>query len=262
MSNPLNIVVCAKQVFFSGDLKLVNGKISEKGVDFETNEWDKYAIEEALLLKEKHGGTVTVVTIGPDRTERVLREALALGVDDVVRIWDEAFNGSDSFAVARILASYIRTLDFDLVLTGAQDGEDGYGVVGPTLGGVLGFSWVTLVTGLTVNQSTALVSRELEDNMAEQLEVDLPAVLTIQTGINTLRYPSLGRIRRAMKRNIKVLDLERIGLQASDVGLTGSRSKIEKISIPEISLSSLILEGKPIEAVDKLVQVLQTKGIL
>jgi len=261
--NGLNIVVCVKQVLFAGELEIDSeGKVSERGVAFETNEWDKYAVEEALLLREKHGGRVTAVTLGPERADKVLRECLALGVDDVERLWHEAFEGSDGYTVACILAAAIKPKKPDLVLTGAQDDDGGLAMVGPMLAQQIGFPCVTLVTRIEADEKVLRVRRELEDNLEEQLEVDLPAVLAVQTGINQPRYPSLARIRRAMKREIGLKGVGDIGLEANQVGAVGSPTTVAGISLSEVSISAEILEGTPDEAVDQLIRALQEKGVV
>ena len=217
----MDIVVCVKRVPDTSEAEVAitkdERKIEEGDLVFDINEWDKYAVEEAVLLKEKLGGSVTVVTMGPEEAEDTLRRCFATGADDAIRLTDEAFEGSDAVAIARILYQAIKDMEFDLVLTGAQASDDGYGQVGPTIAEFLGIPHATLVTNIEIINGKAKVRRELEGGLEEVVEVQLPAVFTIQTGINEPRYVSIMGVRKAAKKEIKILGLKELGLKEEEV---------------------------------------------
>ena len=261
----MDIVVCVKRVPDTSEAEVVIAKdgrrIEERDLVFDINEWDKYAVEEAVRLKEELGGSVTAVTMGPEEAEDTLRRCLATGADNAIRLMDKAFEDSDAATTARILYHVIKDLKFDLVLTGYQASDDGYGEVGPTLAEFLGIPHVTLVIHIEIMNGKAKVHRELEEGMEEVIEVQLPAVFTIQTGINEPRYVSMMGIRKASQKEIKTLDLQSLGLKEEEVGESGSGTKIEKLFPPPVTKETQILEGSPAEMATKLAQILKDKGV-
>ena len=260
----MNIIVCIKRVPETADADVIidkSGKDIEKsGLVFDLNEWDTYAIEEAILLKEKTGGTVTVISMGGEESNESLRKCLAMGADDAVRLTDPAFGGSDGFATAKVLAEAIRKIPYDLVFTGVQAEDDGYGQVGVALAEILGIPHVSLVNSLEVQDKKVQVHRELEGGLEEVLEVDLPAVLTIQTGINQPRYVSIMGIRKVAKKEIKTFGVSDLNLKAEEVGLSGSYTQLEKIFLPSVGEGAQMLEGKPEEIASKIFDILKDKG--
>ena len=162
----MDIVVCVKRVPDTSEAEVVIAKegktIEERDLVFDINEWDRYAVEEAVQLKEQYGGSVTVVTVGPEEADDTLRRCFATGADRAIRLTDGAFQGSDAATIARILHQVIRDLKFDLVLTGAQASDDGYGQVGPTVAELLQIPHATLVTHIDIIDGQARVQRELE----------------------------------------------------------------------------------------------------
>jgi electron transfer flavoprotein beta subunit len=260
----MNIVVCIKRVPETADADVIidkSGKDIEKsGLVFDLNEWDTYAIEEAILLKEKMGGTVTVISMGGEESNESLRKCLAMGADDAIRLTDPAFSGSDGFATARVLAETIRKIPYNLVFTGVQAEDDGYGQVGVALAEILGVPHVSLVTSLEVQEKMMKAYRELEGGLEEVVEVDLPAVVTIQTGINQPRYVSIMGIRKVAKKEIKAFGVSDLNLKAEEVGLSGSYIKLEKIFLPPVGEGAQILEGKPEEIASKVFNILKDKG--
>lgn len=264
----MDIVVCVKHVPDTSEVEVTidsSGRdIKKEGLPFDINEWDNYALEEALLLKEKYGGTVTVITVGSEKSNETLRKCLAKGADDAIRVYEEAVKGSDGYTIAKILCNTIKTqnLKFDLILTGAQAGDDGYAQVGVALAKLLNVQHASLVKKVEVKNGWVKVNRELEGGLEEVVELKLPAVLTIQTGINEPRYVSIAGIRRAAKKEIKVLGLADIGLKKEDVGEEGSPTKIEKLFIPEITKKVEILSGDLSEVTAKLTSVLKEKGVI
>jgi len=260
----MNIIVCIKRVPETADADVIidkSGKDIEKsGLVFDLNEWDTYAIEEAILLKEKTGGTVTVISMGGEESNESLRKCLAMGADDAIRLTDPAFGGSDGFATAKALAETIRKIPYDLIFTGVQAEDDGYGQVGVALAEILGIPHASLVNSLEVQEKKMKVHRELEGGLEEVVEVDLPAVFTIQTGINQPRYVSIMGIRKVAKKEIKTFGISELNLKADEVGLSGSHLQLEKIFLPPVGEGAQILEGKPEEIASKVFDILKDKG--
>lgn len=262
----MDIIVCVKYVpeMAEADIKIdsIKKSIEKEGLVLDINEWDDYALEEAALLKENFGGTVTVITVGSEDANNILRKCLARGTDNAIRITDPKLEGSDGYGIAKILSKVIKDLTYDLIFTGAQAGDDGYAVVGPALAELLEIPHATLVKKIELKDEIARVKRELEGGLEEIVEVKLPAVLTIQTGINEPRYVSLTGIRKAMKKEIKVLGLADIGLSENDVGEAGSWIKIEKIYVPPVEKQAEFLEGSPEEVATKIAEILKAKGLI
>lgn len=262
----MEVVVCVKRVPDTSEAEVTIAEdersIKEDRLPFDINEADNYATEEAILLKEKHGGSVTVVTVGKEDSKEQLRACLAKGADRAIRLDDEKFAGSDGYAISKILHSAIKDLKFDLVLCGCVADDDGYGQVGVQLAQLLGVRHACLVTRVEVEDGKARVHRELEGGLDEVLDVELPAVLAIQTGINEPRYASFKGIREAMKKEIKVLGLADIGLKPEDVGEPGSRIKLEKLFIPPVGERAEMLEGTPEETSGRLAKILKEKGLI
>jgi electron transfer flavoprotein beta subunit len=259
----MDVIVCIKRVPEVAEVDLQvdpTGKgIKEGDLVFSLNDWDNYAVEEAVRIKEKHGGTVTAITVGPEESEDVLRRALALGADEAVRVTDQKMHGSDGYAIAKILAAVIKDMPYDVILTGVQADDDGYGQVGATLAELLGIPHATLVTAMEIGEKRAKVHRELEGGMEEALECALPALFTIQSGINEPRYVSIMGIRKVAKKEIKVLDLTTAGLSPEDVGTVGSMSLIERIFPPPVGEGAEMLTGSP-DAVATTVTDIFVKG--
>jgi len=262
----MDVIVCVKHVpeTAEADIKVDNtGKAIEKnGLVFDINEWDDYALEEAVRLKEKFGGTVTAITIGSEDAESTLRKCLARGADKAIRLTDPKFEGSDGYAIAKILFKVIKDFPFNLILTGAQADDDGYAVVGAILAGLLGIPHATMVKKIESNGEVAKLNRELEGGLEEIVEVKLPAVLAIQTGINEPRYVSIMGTRKAMQKEIKVIGLAELGLSENEVGEAGSWIKIEKMYAPPIEKQAEFLKGSPEEIASKIAEILKARGLI
>jgi len=183
-----------------------------------------------------------------------------MGADDAIRLTDPAFDGSDGFVTAKILAEAIRKIPHDLILTGTQAEDDGYGQVGVVLAELLGIPHAALVNRLEVQDKKVKVHRELEGGLEEVYQIDLPAVLTIQTGINEPRYVSIMGIRKVAKKEIKTLGASDLNLKAEEVGLSGSDIQLEKIFLPPVGEGAEMLEGKPEEIASKVFDILKDKG--
>ena len=260
------IIVCVKRVPETAEADVViddSGKgIVDRDLAYVINEWDNYAVEEAIRIKEEFGGSVTVLTMGPEESDEVLRRCLAMGADSGIRLTDEAFDGSDARATAAVLHATIKDLNFDLVFAGVQAGDDGWGQVGGMLAEMLDVQHATLVTNIEIADKTAKIRRELEGGLEESLEIGLPAVLTIQTGINEPRYVSIMGIRKARNKEIRELHLEDTGLAKDNVGTAGSFVTTEGLSLPVSDKQAEILEGSPEEASEKLAEILKKGGVI
>lgn len=262
----MDVVVCVKHVPETAEAELKidsSGKNVEKtGLVYDINEWDDYALEEAVRIREKQSGTVTAVTIGGDDSDSTLRKCLARGADKAIRLTDPKFEGSDGFAVAKILHSVLKTLHYDLVLVGMQAGDDGNAAVGPILAQMLGVPHATMVKKLELGAGSAKVNRELEGGLEEQLEVKLPALFSIQTGINEPRYVSIMGIRKAMQKEIKVMTLADTGLAEADVGVAGSWLTVDRLYVPPVEKQAEFLKGTPDEMAVRVAEILKAKGLI
>lgn len=262
----MNVIVCVKHVPETAEAELkidASGKAIEKtGLVYDINEWDDYALEEAVRIKEKQGGTVTAITIGGEDSDSTLRKCLARGADKAIRLTDPKFEGSDSYVIAKILHGAIKGLPFDMILTGMQAGDDGNAMVGPILAEMLKIPHATMVKKMELGTGTAKVNRELEGGLEEQVEVKLPALFSVQTGINEPRYVSIMGIRKAMQKEIKLMALTDTGLTESDVGPAGSWSKIERMYVPPVEKQAEFLKGSPEEVATRIANILKSKGLI
>jgi electron transfer flavoprotein beta subunit len=260
----VDIIVCVKRVPDTSEAEVVvdkNGRqIAEQGLVFDINECDKYAVEEAVQLKEKLGGTVTAITLGPEGSDDTLRRCLATGADKAIRLNDAAFSGSDAAATGRIFARAIKDMKFDLIMTGAQASDDLQSQVGPVIAEYLGLPHATLVNQLEVLDNGIKVHRELEGGLEEVVELRLPALITVQTGINEPRYVSIMGIRKASRQEIKVSGMAETGLSAGEVGEPGSKVRIERLFVPPAGKATEILTGTTEDMAAKLAGLLKEKG--
>ncbi len=260
----MEILVCVKRVPDTADAEVAlrsDGKgIREEDLAFGINEWDNYAVEEAIRLKEAHGGSVTVATIGPAESEDVLRRCLAMGADEAVMVDDASFRGSDPYGVARGLAGVAKRKGCDLVLTGAQAGDDGYAMTGPVLAAYLGWPHATLVTSIAVEGKRVAVTRELEGGLEELLAVELPAVLTIQTGINEPRYVSIMGIRKVRSKEVPRLGPEAIGIDPDSVGERANLLRSLGLSVPPPGREAVMLKGTPAEVAQRILDIIKERG--
>ncbi len=225
--------------------------IEEADVQFAMNESDAYALEEALQLKEKNGGEVVVLSAGPERVGTTIREALAKGADRAIHVDAENLHTLDSLSVARILAEAIKPESPDLVLTGLQSDDLGLGQTGVILAELLGLPHASLILTVEKTDSGLTVKRELEGGWFQNIELPLPAVLTIQSGGNKLRYATLMGIKRAKTKEVR-------RIAASELGApTVPLAALESIALPQKQRSTQILTGDPKEAAAALVEKLK-----
>jgi electron transfer flavoprotein beta subunit len=262
----MNIVVCVRQVPEVADAGLEIDKegteILKEDLVMDINEWDNYAVEEAVRIKEAYGGKVTVVTLGDEDCEDVLRTALAMGAEEAILINEEGFELSDAAGIAQGLYRAIRDLSFDLLLTGAQCSDDGWAQVGLILAEYLGLPYASLVVGIEISEGKMIVQRELESNTVEKVEIPIPAALTIQTGINNPRYVSIMGIQKVRKIEIRETDSEELGLSEEEIGLKGSSVASQKLSLPPVGEGAEILTGSLSEICEKTTQIIRDKGVI
>ncbi|RLB42043.1 MAG: electron transfer flavoprotein subunit beta [Deltaproteobacteria bacterium] len=260
----MNIIVCIKQVpeVTDADLEITSDgtDIDKEDLEMVINEWDNYAVEEAVRIKEAQGGKVTVVTLGDEDSEDVLRRALAMGADAAVLIDEEGFEGSDAAGIARGLLRVVEEMEFDLVLTGAQSSDDNWAQVGLLMAEWLGLPFASLAVKVEPKGETVVVHRELEANTLEEVELPLPAAVTIQTGINEPRYVSIMGIRKVRNIQIEEVSAGDLGLEASQIGKQGSSIEKIRLSLPEEGEGAEILTGTMEEICEKAAQVIKERG--
>lgn len=260
----MEILVCVKRVPDPAENEI---EINSEGTDierddlvFSVNEWDNYAVEEAIQIKDKVGGSVTVVTVGDEEDEEVLRREMAMGADKGILVADDAIEGSDGKAIAKLLKAEVEKGNYDLILTGAQ-ADDGAGQVGGMLAAMLDLPFASLVNYIEViDDQTLKVGREIEGGNQEISEIALPCVLSIQTGINEPRYVGIRGIRKVAGVEIPEHDLAELGLSEDEVGSAAAKVKRVDYFIPETGEGAEILEGDMEEIAEKLVELLKAKG--
>jgi electron transfer flavoprotein beta subunit len=256
----MKIAVCIKQVptrDWQPRLDEAKTWIREQDASYEMNEPDAYALEEALRLKEKHSGEVVVCSAGPARVAQVIREALARGADRAIHVEDDRLASADAFVVADALATAMRDEQFDLILTGLQSDDQGFAQVGVILAERLDLPHATIIMEVAAEPSTGSgramlrVKRELEGGWFQWVSMPLPAVLTIQSGINQLRYATLKGIMAAKKKEIR---------KAAPPASMASRQKILSLYVPEKTKKTQIISGSPAEAAKELVRKLRDEA--
>lgn len=252
----MKILVCIKQVpARDSQLRIDSASswIQEDELSYEINEPDAYALEEGLQLKEKHGGEVVVLCAGPARAAQTIREALAKGADRALHIEEEQMGSFDPLGAARIMAAALAAEKPDLILTGLQSDDLGYGQTGVILAELLGLPHATIIMQVEKLDGSIRVKRELEDGWFQHVEMPLPALLTIQSGISKLRYATLMGIKKAKSKEIKRLTVEQL-----DGNCRGKDSiRLERVYVPERAKRTQIFEGPPKEVAAKLVEKLK-----
>ena len=258
----MNVAVCIKHVPDTEAPVRVRADgrgVEESGLPFVVNYYDEHGVEEALRIKERLGGTVTLVTAGPPRAAQALRTGLAMGADAALHIEDPALDAADHLGVARALAAAISAQGCDLVICGKLSTDDNAAVVGPAIAEFLGWPQATAVTKLELGTGTATVHREVE-GAVEVLRVTLPAVITVERSINEPRYPSLPGIMRAKRTPITQRTLGDLGLTLGEAGGTAARTEVVGWSPPPQRQAGRILEGEAAQVVKELVRLLHDEA--
>lgn len=252
----MNIVVCLKQTFDT-EAKITldaGGQIERKGVSLIMNPYDEFAVEEALRLKEKDGGEVTVISVGESSAQDALRQALAMGADKAVLV-DPGDVELDEYATATILAKAISGLEYDIILGGFRAIDDGSAQVAGRVAEILNVPVVNVVTKLEVEGGKAVATREIEGG-SELVEVALPAVFTAQKGLNEPRYPSMKGIMKAKKKPMQKMTLADLGLD----GQVEAKVKALSYSLPEPRKAGKIIPGEAAEAARELAKLLREEA--
>jgi len=263
----MKIIVCIKQVPDTEELQKVKvdpqtNTLVREGVPGIINPFDENAIEEALRLREKRGGKVTVLSMGPSQAEVSLRKTLAMGADEAVLLSDRLFAGSDTLATSYTLARAIKRMgNFDLILLGKQAIDGDTAQVGPGLAEWLNLPQITYARKIEVNENKIRVERVLEDAF-QVVESPLPALVTVTKDINEPRYPSLRGLLRAKKENIPIWTAEDFPLDKRKIGLEGSPTQVVKVFIPQPPRKGKILSGEISQAVDKLIVEIEKRRII
>lgn len=260
----MDILVCVKRVPDTSENEIEVGSggsdINRDDLVYSVNEWDNYAVEEAIQMRDDVGGSVTVVTVGDEEDEEVLRREMAMGADNGILLSDAAFEGSDGKGIATALKAIVDKGNYDLILTGAQ-ADDGAAQVGGMLAAMLDVPFASLVSSVEIVDDKKLkVGREIAGGNQEMNEIALPCVLSIQTGINEPRYVGIRGIRKVASVDIPVHGAGDLGLSADVVGADAAKVKRLDYFVPEMGEGAEILEGSDEEIAEKLVELLKAKG--
>jgi electron transfer flavoprotein beta subunit len=256
----MKIVVCLKQVPSRDAILKLNAAstwVQEADIGYEVNEPDVYALEEGLRLKEKQGGEVIVCSLGPARSGQAIKESMAKGADRALHLDDPAFTSLDAHGTARVLASAIRKEKPDLVLTGLQSDDFGFAQTGVILAEMLNLPHSTIVMEIQAEGGGLKVKRELEGGWFQWIEMPLPAVLTIQSGINKPRYATLKGIMAAKNKPVQKLTAQDLGLDAETLK---PRQVISRVYVPAKTAQTEFIEGSPKEIAERLVDKLKNEA--
>ena len=260
----MEILVCVRRVPDTTEneiqLNSAGNEIVADDLVYSVNEPDNYAVEEALQIVAKVGGSVTVATVGGEDDEEVLRREMAMGVNQGVLITDETFGGSDGRGIATILKAFVQKGHYDLILTGVQ-AEAGGAQVGGMLAALLDYPFASLVNSIEVLEGRKLkISREIEGGNKEMNEIDLPCVLSIQTGINEPRYVGMRGIRQVASVPIPTFSAAELGIGENTVGAAAAKVKRVDYFIPSLGKGAEILHGTRDENIDKVLELVAAKG--
>ena len=260
----MEILVCARRVPDTSEneiqLDSAGNDIERDDLVYSINEPDNYAVEEALQIVAKSGGSVTVATVGTSEDEEILRREMAMGANHGVLLSDDAFAGSDGKGIASALKGFVQKGKFDLILTGVQ-ADDGGAQVGGMLAAMLDYPFASLVDSIEVLDGNKLkVGREIEGGNKEISEIDLPCVLSIQTGINEPRYVGMRGIRQVASLEIPTYGAADLGVDKASVGEAAANVKRDDYFVPALGKGAEILEGSNEEIADKLIELMKAKG--
>jgi electron transfer flavoprotein beta subunit len=241
------------------ELNAAGNDIERDELVYSVNEPDNYAVEEALQIRDRVGGNVTVVTIGGEDDEEILRRELAMGANQAMLVADEAFSGADGRGIATILMAFVQKGHYDLILTGVQ-AEDGAAQVGGMLAAMLDYPFASLVNSISLEDGKLKVSREIEGGNREVNEIDMPCVLSIQTGINEPRYVGMRGIRQVASVPIPTWGVSELGVDKSSVGETAAKVKRLDYFVPAASQGAEMLHGNREENADKILALVAARG--
>jgi electron transfer flavoprotein beta subunit len=260
----MKVVVCVKQVaVLDEEFEMLDGGagVDPDAVEWELNEWDDFSLEVALQLSEAQGDSeIVVISIGDEEAEEGLRACLAKGADRALRVWEDQLTGSDPLSVARVLAAAVERESPDLVLCGVQSSDAVHGATGVALAAHLGLPRVAVVKALEYDagSGSATVERELEGGLVELLRVGLPALLTIQTGINEPRYANLRAIKQAKEKPLEVLGLSELGLD-EDAVAAAAGSRVRSMAPPDSGGGAEMLNGSPSAVAERIAEIVKDR---
>jgi electron transfer flavoprotein beta subunit len=260
----MEILVCVKRVPDTAENEIevdsAGGDIERDDLVYSVNEWDNYAVEEAIQIVDNVGGAVTIVSVGDEESEEIVRREMAMGANNGILVSDDAFERSDGKGVATILKAVVAKGNYDLILTGTQ-ADDGAGQIGGMLAAMLDVPYASVVNSIEVlNDAQLKIGREIEGGNQEMNEIALPCVLSIQTGINEPRYVGIRGIRKVASVDIPVLGATDLGIDAAAVGESGAKVKRIDYFVPQFGEGAEILEGSNEEVAEKLIDLLKAKG--
>ncbi len=261
----MNFLVCIKQVPGTTQVKIdpKTNTLVREGVESIINPFDTYAIEEGVRLKERTGGSCTVITMGPPQAEQALRDAVAVGADDAILVSDRAFAGSDTWATAQVLAAAVAKFkDFDLVICGRQSIDSDTGQVAPELAERLGLPFVSYVSKVEEIRPGHIRVQRMVEFGHEVVECPLPAVISVTKEINTPRLPSLRNMMKARSLKPTVWSNSDLQIPTDRVGVTGSATRVVKIFFPQRTPKSEMITGTPEEQVEKLLVKLREAKVV
>ncbi|HET7616565.1 MAG TPA: electron transfer flavoprotein subunit beta/FixA family protein [Bacillales bacterium] len=254
----MNLYVIMKRTFDTEEkIVISDGRINDDDAEFIINPYDEYAIEEAIQLRDEHGGEVTVVTVGNEDGEKELRTALAMGADKAVLIdIEDDVDSQDQYTTSAILAKYFEDKEYDLILGGNVAVDNGTGQVGPRLAELLDIPHVSTITDISIDGDTVSIVRDAEGD-EEKIETSLPLLVTTQQGLNDPRYPSLPGIMKAKKKPLETLELDDLDLDEDDVE---AKSETTERFLPPEKEAGRVLEGELDDQVKELVKLLRTEA--
>ncbi|MCZ2258051.1 electron transfer flavoprotein subunit beta/FixA family protein [Sporosarcina sp. G11-34] len=254
----MNIYVLVKRTFDTEEkITVSGGKIADDGAEFIINPYDEYAIEEAIQVRDAHGGEVTVITLGDEEAEKQLRTALAMGADKAVLInTEDDLDEMDEFTAAKIIAEYLKDKDADLILAGNVAIDGGSGQVGPRVAELLNINYVTTITKLEIDGTNVKIVRDVEGD-SESIETSLPLLVTAQQGLNEPRYPSLPGIMKARKKPLEELELDDLDIDEDDVE---AKTETVDIYLPPTKAAGRVLEGDIADQVTELINLLKNEA--
>jgi electron transfer flavoprotein beta subunit len=259
----MEILVCVKRVPDTAENEISVGAggsdISREDLVYAVNEWDNYAVEEAIQIVEREGGNVTVIALGEPEIEEVVRREMAMGAGSGLMVIDPVLAGSDGLGVATVLQAAAQKGKYDLILTGAQ-AEDGSAQVGGMLAALLDWPYASLVNKIEVKQGSLGIGREIEGGSQEMSDIDTPCVLSIQTGINEPRYVGLRGIRKVASVEIPVLDAAALALKPGTTGAAAAKVKRVDYFVPAVGAGAEMLTGSTKELAAQLVDLLRQNG--
>lgn len=253
----MNIFVIMKRTFDTEEkIQIENGQVVDDGAEYIINPYDEYAVEEAIQLRDEHGGEVTIVSVGDEETEKQMRTAMAMGADKGVLIDDEDIEDGDTFSVQELLAAYFKDQEADIILGGNIAVDGGSGQIGPRLADQLGINYVTSITDIKIEDGVAKIEKDAEGDQI-MIEVPLPVLVTAQQGLNDPRYPSLPGIMKAKKKPLETLDLDDLDIDEEDAA---PKTKTVDRYLPPEKQAGRKLDGDVDEQVSELVSLLKNEA--